>query len=143
MSLTKLDIIAIRKADTILFSHMAEAGEVICIKRPSNKEKRRDPWAADKKYRVKVGSNLDARHKAFYSTFAESLTMLKAFIRVGDDLTLNWRESAGNNQLTRDAGLASDMLYIDVFRKDKEYTALLKQSITKDDSARMIKCKNG
>lgn len=137
--LTKLDIKALRTADTILFSHNNNNEEsIVCIKRITAKELKHDPYATDKRYVIKTDDNLKNGCKAFYSHYPEYLSLFTAFVRTGDELSLLWERGAGNSDLTRDVGLVSDMLYVEVFRKDKRFVSLIAKSVTKNDSARMI-----
>ena len=61
-----------------------------------------------------------------------------ALIRAGDDLEFVWSAGGGGNDYTRDAGLHVDSLDLSIRRKGKEMLVKIAQSITPENSARMI-----
>lgn len=146
--LTKLDIAAFRKADTLcvhLDAHNPE-GLVRLIKRG---DRNKDPFAQDVEHivscevTVPVRRNLDTGAKCFgyvdfyHSQLTETSCVIRT-LRAGDEITFRFWPDCNSNDYVRRAGLHADAMFLDVKRQGKRVACWkLESSICPDNSARM------
>lgn len=169
MGLTKLDLAALRKADSICFDHdrprdrvNSQAGRIRCIKRLTEKQQLQDPYGGDERtYTINVDSRisicgnydsaeekreLQEKLRAFEMIYAgdfyPKVQTIISNLRVNDVISLKWIMD-NNNDYVKNAGLHKDDLVIEVNRdgkqKVKRLEFLVHSSVCEDNSARMIK----
>jgi hypothetical protein len=143
--LTKLNINAMKKADTICFRTENEVSTVEC----SKKKNENDPYGSSHNF------NVEAKHKtihggndnnycfSYHSLYDFELCPLKtvvSLLKVDDSIKLVWYKDAGATEDLIKNSFISDHFYIEVSRKDKiKYNFLINVSTGRDNSARMIK----
>ena len=148
-TLTAMDIKALRQADQIVFRHYRGAAQIEAIKRLDN-----EPFATEARYDVAVfasevydySSQADAPRERQWSCFAmlhaaqhnERWRTICELVRTGDTVSFHWGRSNNNGYLD-DAALAFDTLSIIIRRGNKKYTIQVNESITSDNSARMVR----
>jgi len=159
-ALTKLDIAAIRKADTLVI-HLNKAnpqGTVRCVKRADYTI---DPYAKDQSYsldcdvvlRHVYGATTSVTdtdiacfgHVSIYSGQRCPVYCMLETLKEGDELTFSFYADAHSNGYIAKAGLHADVLNLLVRRplkdgKSRYYTWELNVSICPENSARM--CRN-
>jgi len=123
--ITKMDIKALKKADSVVF----HINEIIAIK-----EKEDDPFP-EMQYAIPVDYEKEAYGKDMFYKAQYVLMWAKdnavwqtiiSLLREGDKIILSWKKGWGDNELLEDAGLTEDALYLKVQRKGKtKYTFLL------------------
>jgi hypothetical protein len=154
-TLTKTDIAALRKCDSIavhLSQHSPE-GKVRAIKRAKKSE--RDPFAQDVEHVVTANVKInggwcdDMQDKikkghaacfALVNLYHEQRTPESNVIhtlREGDEITFRFYPDAHSNGYVAQANLHADVLYLDVTRKGKRFTWELDSGVCPDNSARM------
>lgn len=162
MELTKLDIAALRKADSICFDHNVRSGFdddtrrghfIRAIKRRAPSDS--DPYATDITHRIEVTSylhdyaadrELDRDGTMFPSYFtafhmahhvSPELETVFATLRPGDRLDMGWARGNSTRNL-EEAGLHRDELRLTVRRGEKwKRTFLVAVSVCPDNTARM------
>jgi hypothetical protein len=172
MGLSKQDLAALRKADTVVFHHdrlsdrkNGSMGRIRCIKRTSQAEMDRDPYAPqDREYQMEVDSWVNLGHDSIPdgetpSEFRDklrgsevvypyhgyvggnALSTCIGLMRAGDTLKLKWYYG-GENDYTKAAKLHRDHLELQIERQGKRETKLmtflLRVSVCPDNSARML-----
>lgn len=174
MTLTKKDLLALKQSGTICLTHLNKserndkmAGEIRCIKRPSDKEKAEDPFLpecmehiipcnswihlyyAEKPEGMTEGEFTDtltarSSHRIYdWSRSTCELWGVIATLREGDSLRLQWRYENTTDAL-REAGFAVDECLVQVIRhyknrRDRELTYLVDVRVGRKDSyGRMI-----
>jgi hypothetical protein len=171
-ALSKQDVQALRKADTVVFHHdrlgdrkNGNSGRIRCIKRTSQAEMERDPYAPqDREYELEVDSWITLGHDSIpdgetLSDFRDkirgsevvspyhgyiggnALSTCIGLMRVGDFVKLRWYYGAGNTHTDR-ANLHRDHLELQIERPQskgvKLMTFLLRVGVCEDNSARML-----
>ena len=155
ISLSRQDIAALRKADDLVFTHRDGASYIRAIKRVTDKDKQRDPWADDKEHRI----NADVEFRDYKNEFlhgnwsafemfngaqySRQWQTIAGFLRPLDQLTLMWTAN-NNSQILDEANLHNDMLRVHVKRitksnKTKNFVFLVDVRTSKNNTARMIR----
>ena len=172
LALEKKDLQALRKADTLVFHHdrpennkNGTAGRIRCIKRTSQAELERDPYAPeDREYEMELDSWVDICSDAIpesmtisefrdkirasevlypYPSYVggNTLSTVIGLLKAGDILKLRWYYGDGNDYMKR-ANLHRDHLELKIERpgksKTKLMTFLLRVSVCEDNTARML-----
>jgi len=154
--LTTNDIKAMRQADRICFFHSpGEGGSIKAIKEVRNA----DPFAErERSHEIAVATSFRGQgagnHLACFemfhtSRFNEEWMTIASFVKVGDEITLEWYRDAKSNgyceRTTVQSGpgcgmeLHGDALYLKIRRGDKRFSFLVSVSICPDNTARMIR----
>ena len=142
--LTKMDLVALREADRVVFTHGPEGGAVKAIKHMTG-----SPWKGDAEYSISVHSAIDClRADTHYSWAFEMISgaelsrlwrTIVDHLRPGDDVRLLWM--ADNTSITMDeTGLTMDELHVVVWRgKTRHEYALEWHVAERFSSSRMIR----
>ena len=152
-TLTKMDVAALRKADTLVV-HLSKEhanGLVRAIKRVERDE--RNPFAQDVEHIITAASvslyhsnasdliaNGGVRctgHVSFYHSQNTPASTIIHTLREGDEITFRFYPDAHTNGYVFDAGLHADVLYLDVRRNGKRLSWKLDISICQNNTARM------
>ena len=155
ITLSALDVGALRKADTVSFLH--HGGDVTFIDATKRaKQTESDPFARDMTHRVDVPSRFTDYEKAEtaqwnrkYKCFAyissaqydPAWMTTASLLRAGDQLVLHWQRGGWTTQRMKECSphFHADTLFLEVRRGDKMLTFHVDTSISEDNSARMIK----
>ena len=159
-SITRQEITALRKADDIVFTHREGASYMRAIKRVTQAEKNKDPWADDKEIRINTGADFRDYKNEFLKDQWHAFEMfhgaqhsrqwqtIAGFLRPLDQLTLCWVAN-NNSQILDEANLHNDMLRLHVLRrtkgkggshgKTKNFVFLIDVRTSKNNTARMIR----
>jgi len=148
MPITKLDINAMKKADTICFRTVKNKSTIECSIDPDTI----NPFG--KKHIFNVQSKISAIHGmspenancfSFYKLYDFNFCPLKTVInllREEDTINLVWYKGAGDISDLKENNFISDHLYIEVLRKEKvKYNFLIQVSTGRNNSSRMIRSK--
>ena len=133
MILNKTDINVIRGSKELVIRQ--EYGTTLEFMSHSDRE-------LSRRYELSVNSNLNDNDKAFAMTgITYNYLVLTAieFLRVGDNITINWDSSGHIGQYLRDAGLYNDHCILVVHRNHIRHEFILCSSVTPNNSARMIR----
>jgi hypothetical protein len=149
--LSRLDIAALRKADSVVFRQSFDrTGEIVAIKEPTQTQRERDPFAQEVRHRIAVGSHVHtygresgARHSAFEmiqnADYAPAWTTIAGLLRVGDIVSLSWLRGNQTESLNG-AGMVRDELRLAVKRGERgRFVFLVSVRVGPDNSARMTK----
>ncbi len=148
--LTKLDIVALRKADTVCVHLNLDnpAGLVRAIKRA---DRSKDPYAQDAEHRVTAECSLDGYRcrEAFlagrvkcYASFtvyrdSNAASILRT-LRIDDAVVFRFYPDGECNGFAAAAHLHADALYLDVYRNGaKRATWLVDVQIAEESTVRM------
>lgn len=132
--LSKMDIKAIRGADSVVF----RLDKIECIKKVAN-----DPYESERRYIISVHyDGIRGVTKAFHMIHSAKFTpewdLVKKLVRKDDELTLHWDQGGQTHDLMREKGLIGDALYLRIRRNGKDkYTILIEVSIS-TPSHRMV-----
>ena len=151
--LEKIELNAIRKADTLVIRHVGDRmARIECIKKPTHKEKENNPYADEKRYYIEgVSDSLRDEHEACeviscYEWSGDAIETMRYFLKAGDGIWLDWRIDAHQNDYMRKNNLHGDVLYLKISRtskagKTRTFSFLLESQVCENNSARMIKSK--
>lgn len=151
--LSKIDLAALRKADSMCFDLYRRDDEIIsrirAIKR--HEPSPADPYARDIEHPIDVNhvvvdydnSTYDAVYEAFHmshsSQYSDTLQTILRLLRAGDELTLYWVAGNSNGYL-EEANLYRDELKLVVMRGGKRaLTFNVDTSICANNTARMVR----
>jgi hypothetical protein len=156
--LTRLDLAALRDADTVSFHHNPADGGTI---RASKRVKNVGPFdERERRYEFAVGSSFSGRHSNLETCscfsmehgarYSEEWRTVVTFLKAGDELTLHWSPDGGKTGYLERAVVAkegpghgmelhADLLYLKVRRKGKRFGFFLDASVCPDNTARMIR----
>ncbi len=145
-TIKKIDIQAMKQADTICFRTENSISTVECYKKKSDD----NPFDSDHVFNVESKQryiNYSYKNKTYcfshHSMYDFEFCPLKTVIsllRENDTIQLVWYQGAGDTEDLKENGFVSDHLYIEIIRKDKvKYNFLIHVSTGRDNSARMIK----
>ena len=160
ISLSRQDIAALRKADDVCFYRRKGESYIRAMKRVTQAEKDKDPWADDKEHRISCGTDFHNYGNEFDSNDWNAFEMvhgagvsrqwatIAGFLRPLDQLTLMWIAN-NNSQIIEEKQLHHDMLRLHVLRrtkgrhgshgKTKNFVFHVSSSITPNNTARMIR----
>jgi hypothetical protein len=146
---TKMDIVAMRKADRLVLWMRDAESYVHAVK--ENRPTERDPFACDIVHVIAAPVRLqtDWQNEAhnprccasinFYRSSLEHAASILATLRTGDEISFEFYADAHTNGYMREAGLHGDVLYMDVTRAGKRVARFqLDYSNCSDNTARMI-----
>lgn len=157
-TLTAMDIKALKQADSVSFHYSRDdldstgvGGSYI----RASKEIRNNPFETSRDYRIDVTSKFQtySNHngrgiskeeiKFAYEWFShckydDVWFTFTQIIRVGDVVSLLW-VTDNNNQLVDEADLHCDSFKLVVQRGEKRLTFLMETSVSKDNTARMVR----
>lgn len=155
--LTKIEVSALRKANRIGFRHYNGVSQIECFKKLTDKEKQDSPFETERKIIIncdmrlndysendKISADDNYKYHNNFRAFEmvyhydDCFKTSASFIKEGDILTLNWQRNAMNNQILNEAGLHGDKLELIVYRGEKSFTFHINESISYNNSARMI-----
>jgi len=116
--LTKMDIKALRQADTIVF----EKNNIVGIKEIKN-----DPFDTEQRYAVPVEHNIETygrdikvRNVFYMINWAKGNVVwqtISKMLKTGDEIILDWKIGWGDSDLLLKAGITEDALYLHIKRK--------------------------
>ncbi len=159
MLITKAQIKALRKADTVCFDYYISTkdGQTISQIRAIQNERWQGPQqtkAKDELARIPaeyfLNMPMDDRNSKetncyhYYGAaqMSKSLRTIFSLLREGDLLRLEWAKDAFTNEYQRKAGLHTDVLKLHVVRNGAhKYSFLVDTATTPDNTARMIRSK--
>ena len=133
MILNKTDISVIRGSKELVIRQ--DYGTTLEFMSHSDRE-------LSRRYELSIDSNLSDNDKAFAMvgiTYNYTVLTAMEFLRVGDDITINWDSTGRMGQYLREAGLYNDYCILVVHRNDIRHEFILSSSVTPNNSARMIK----
>jgi len=152
-TLTKIDISALRKADSLCVHLSRDYTIARAIKR--NPKTETNPFASDVEHIVNANIRLATMRgeaelaagqvKCFsmsnlYPSQRHPATLILRTLREGDEITFRFAADAHSNCYIAAAGLHADTLYLDVLRKGKTIAYWeLETSVCPDNSVRMCK----
>ena len=135
MAITKADIAALKKADSLVFRTKNGVSRIECIVRISDTnpfEQRRDVFC----------TSTSAKEACHVETLARSCAELQtifSLLKEGDEIEFYWYQGAWDTELLKTHGLCGDALYLQWHRGKKEFKFLVHVSIAKQFAAfRMI-----
>lgn len=155
ISLSRLDITALKKADDIVFIQRDGESYIRAIKRRTDAEKEKNPWSEDREHRINTDGELRDYKSEFMQNNWSAFQMFSSaqysrqwqtfagFLRPLDQITLMWAAN-NNSQILDEAGLHNDMLRLHVKRitksnKTKNFVFLMDVTTSKNNTARMIR----
>jgi hypothetical protein len=151
--LTKMDIVAMRKADRLVVWMRDAESHVHAVK--ENRPTERDPFASDVVHVIAAPVRLQTdwqneTHNPrccasinFYRSNPDHAASILATLRVGDEISFEFYADAHTNGYMREAGLHGDVLYMDVARAGKRVARFqMDHSNCSDSTARMIQGDN-
>ena len=137
--LTKMDIKALRQADTIVF-HINKITAM--------REKEGYPFS-EMRYTVPVEYEKEAYGKGTISTAYYVLPWAKneevwqtisSLLKNGDKIILSWKKGWGDNELLENKGLTEDALFLKIKRREKiKYVFLVNTQIGRKKDGGMIR----
>lgn len=151
MGITKVELAALRKADTVCFDRYWRDGDEFSKIRAIKDAKRTeaDPYAEEITVSIFVESTVrdyDAsssdRHTCFHMIhspqYSEEWMTIVGLLKAGDDLVLRWTAGNSNGYLD-EAGLHRDELALVVMRGKRRMVFRIATSVCKDNTARMVR----
>lgn len=151
-TLTKLDIRAMRDADSVSFHYHAGESHVSCSKRvkdagPFDERERRYDIICTSDVTVYRDDNREDRHAAacfamiHSSQYSEEWQTLVSCLKPGDVLSMRWVAADNNGYLKSAAGekLYHDRLYVKVKRDTRRLSFHVDDSVCPNNSARMVR----
>lgn len=160
LTLSALDIKALRQADRVSFHHFQGNGSIICTRLirnygPYDDRERRYEFNVQSSFSGKMNDELiDPASVCCFEMIhtchcSEEWQTVLHFLRAGDEITLHWSADGSANEYVRNsyirdghgAGekLHADMLTLKVKRGDKRLAFLLDVCFCPDNTARMIR----
>jgi len=149
--LEKIDIMAIKKADTLVIRHIGDKmARIECIKKPTFKEKENNPYANEKRYHIEgINDNLSDEYEACeviwcYEWSDGTTETMRSFLKTGDEIYLDWGIDYHTNDYMKRANLHGDVLFLKIVRTSKagkqaRFTFKISSQVCENNSARMIK----
>ena len=150
--ITKIDIAALRKADSVSFAR-DEKGAFIAMTKKAGDPTEANPFPQDVHYNVACDAHIadytgsmwgrqhDCYRAAYHTTSAqwdEEWQTVASLLKPGDELTLAW--AAGNDSpALREKGIMIDELRLNVSRDRKRLVFLLARQTSVDDRWRMVR----
>ena len=139
--LTKMDIKALRQADTIVF----EKNHIIGIKELKN-----DPFETERRYAVPVeynietyGRNIEVRNVFHMINWAKGDAVwqtISKMLKTGDEIILDWKIGWGDTDLLSKAGITEDALYLHIKRKGEvKYSFLVGTQTGRKEDGGMLR----
>lgn len=148
--LTKVDLAALRKADSILFHQRNEDDAKIEAIKDAPDATERNPFPTETRHTIPVDSRVHtfgrgsgATHTAFHlvssAQYNATWSTIAAMLRAGDVLSLMWYRG-NQSPVLDDAHLVRDELRLCVKRGDKHrFVFMVAVSVGLDNTARMTK----
>lgn len=154
ISLTKMDIAALRQCDLVSFHHSRDGHSFINATKRCQKTEA-DPFARDMDYRVSCETyftSYEPASRSYYRPTFIGFEMIYSYthdnawrtianlLRADDLVILHWEHGSLSSETLRDAGLVGDELKLDVVRGKQKLTFNLSAQVGRSDgAARMIR----
>jgi hypothetical protein len=127
-ALTRHDVNALRQADDVHAHYQNGETTLLAIKRITEQERVKFPFADDHQLRITVNSSVtlhaDDHMESGYATVKQRFgggNGLFEIVRPGDFLLFHWNMGAGTNKPLREIGWVGDELELIVYRASDEY----------------------
>lgn len=146
LKLTKDQIKALKTADCVCFRRVTnKENNSITETIELHKKVKDSPWNEEKTIIIELTASNSITFKQFDAfsmigscQFDNCYMSITKILKVGDELTLSWEKDYLTSNLLKDAGLHGDVLLLKITRENKSLTFNINQSITLNNSARMI-----
>lgn len=132
-TITKLDIKAMKLANSVVFRSTPEGHTIECVKHADDN----NPF--ETRHHIEVyGNKKDAVTVILCSNLHEELQTVANILKPGDIVYLYWYKGAMNSQLLTDANLVGDCLFLQWQRGKKKFSFKVRCEIN-HPNYRMIK----
>jgi len=144
LGLTKLDLKALHKADTIAFNFWEGNHHITAIK-----ENKKDPYEPYIRYKISVkgrfatrGEGVKSCHTSSHHYFSERGSYIQtiiSLIKVGDKIELEWYPDGNTNGYLEKNNLHGDLLHLHVLRGKKHLVFDISHAACENNTARMVR----
>lgn len=160
LTLTAIDLKALKQADSVSFHHYKGESSIVARKQlknagPFDDRERKHEFNVHSVFQGKLSEefieidNVSCFESLHCSKYSEEWQTIVAFLRIGDEITLHWYADGFKNGYVEHAKMESghcegmkphaDALYFKIKRGEKRFSFLVAVSFCPDNTARMIR----